>query len=59
LQDTVSKIPSQKRAGGVAQGVAPECKPQYHERERERVLFGLTVLEGPVHNQLAQLLMDQ
>jgi hypothetical protein len=25
------KHPSQKRAGGVAQGVGPEFKPQYHK----------------------------
>jgi hypothetical protein len=28
-QDPISKNPSQKRAGGVAQGVGPEFKPQY------------------------------
>jgi hypothetical protein len=26
------KKPSQKRAGGVAQGVGPEFKPQYHKK---------------------------
>jgi hypothetical protein len=25
-----------KRAGGVAQGVGPEFKPQYHKRKKER-----------------------
>jgi hypothetical protein len=27
------KIPSQKRAGGVAQGVGPEFKLEYHKKE--------------------------
>jgi hypothetical protein len=30
-QETISqKNPPQKRAGGVAQGIGPEFKPQYH-----------------------------
>jgi hypothetical protein len=29
LQDCISKNPSQKRAGGVAQGVGPEFKSQH------------------------------
>jgi hypothetical protein len=28
----------QKRAGGVAQGVDPEFKPQYHTHKKEKVL---------------------
>jgi hypothetical protein len=28
LQDPILKIPSQKRAGGVVQGVGPKFKPQ-------------------------------
>jgi hypothetical protein len=28
-EDPISKIPNTKRAGGVAQGVGPELKPQY------------------------------
>jgi hypothetical protein len=32
-KDPISKIPSQKRAGGVAQGVGPEFKPQYQEKK--------------------------
>jgi hypothetical protein len=31
LRDTISKGPSQKRAGGVAQGVGPEFKPPYRK----------------------------
>jgi hypothetical protein len=31
LRDPISKNPSQKRAGGVAQGEGPEFKPQYHK----------------------------
>jgi hypothetical protein len=30
------KNPSQKRAGGVAQGVGPEFKPQYCQKEKKR-----------------------
>jgi hypothetical protein len=28
------KIPSQKKAGGVAQGVGPEFKPQYQKKKK-------------------------
>jgi hypothetical protein len=30
----LKKTPSQKRAGGVAQGVGPEFKPQYHKKKK-------------------------
>jgi hypothetical protein len=30
LRDPILKNPSQKRVGGVAQGVGPELKPPYH-----------------------------
>jgi hypothetical protein len=30
------KTPSQKRAGGVAQGVDPEFKPQYCQKKKKR-----------------------
>jgi hypothetical protein len=33
FQDPISKNLSQKRAGGVAQGVGPEFKPQYHKKQ--------------------------
>jgi hypothetical protein len=32
----LKKNPSQKRAGGVAQGVGPELRPQYHQKEKEK-----------------------
>jgi hypothetical protein len=33
VQETLShKNPTQKRAGGVAQGVGPEFKPQHHKK---------------------------
>jgi hypothetical protein len=36
-QDPIwKKIPSQERAGGVAQGVGPEFKPQYCERKKKK-----------------------
>jgi hypothetical protein len=30
------KNPSQKRAGGVAQGEGPELKPQYHKKKKKK-----------------------
>jgi hypothetical protein len=33
------KNPSQKRAGGVAQGVGPKFKPQYHQKKKKRSGF--------------------
>jgi hypothetical protein len=30
------KNPSQKRAGGMAQGVGPEFKPQYHKKKKKK-----------------------
>jgi hypothetical protein len=36
VPETLSqKYPTQKRAGGVAQGVGPEFKPQYHKKKKE------------------------
>jgi hypothetical protein len=36
VQETLSpKNPSQKRAGGVAQGVGPEFKHQYHKKKKK------------------------
>jgi hypothetical protein len=32
--DHISKNPSQKRAGGVAQGIGPESKPQYCKEKK-------------------------
>jgi hypothetical protein len=38
-QDPISKIPNTKGAGGVAQGVGPEFKPQYlKKKKKERKL---------------------
>jgi hypothetical protein len=38
VQETPSqKNPSQKGAGGVAQGVGPEFKPQYCKEEKKKV----------------------
>jgi hypothetical protein len=36
LQDSISKKPFAKRAGGVAQGVGPEFKPQYHKKKKKK-----------------------
>jgi hypothetical protein len=34
--DSTSKNPSQKRADGVAQGLVPEFKSQYHKKRKKR-----------------------
>jgi hypothetical protein len=45
VQETLSqKYPSQKRAGGVAQGIGPEFKPQYWGKKKKN-LFGVDVGE--------------
>jgi hypothetical protein len=33
------KTLSQKRAGGVAHGVGPEFKPQYHKKKGKKKIF--------------------
>jgi hypothetical protein len=32
----ILKNPSQKRASGVAQGIGPEFKPQYHQKKKKK-----------------------
>jgi hypothetical protein len=40
VQETLSwKSPSQERAGGVAQCVGPEFKPQYRKKKKENMSF--------------------
>jgi hypothetical protein len=34
MRSYLEKNPSRKRAGGVAQGVGPELKPQYHKKKK-------------------------
>jgi hypothetical protein len=34
----LKKKPSQKRDGGVAQGVGPEFKPQYHKKKKRSTI---------------------
>jgi hypothetical protein len=36
LETLSLKNPSQKRAGGVAQGIGPEFKPQYHKQNNNK-----------------------
>jgi hypothetical protein len=36
----ISKKPLQKRAGGMAQGVGPEFKPQYHKKQNKTKGWG-------------------
>jgi hypothetical protein len=33
------KIPNTKWAGGVAKGVGPEFKPQYHKKQKQKNTF--------------------
>jgi hypothetical protein len=35
-ENSISKNLSQKRAGGMAQGVGPEFKPQYHQKKKKK-----------------------
>jgi hypothetical protein len=35
-KDPVLKNPSQKRVGGMAQGVGSEFKPQYHQKKKKK-----------------------
>jgi hypothetical protein len=44
----ISKNPSYKRAGGVAQGVDPEFKPQYHTHKKIASFSLLIILSVPV-----------
>jgi hypothetical protein len=37
LETLPGKNPSQKRAGGVAQGVGPDLKPQYHKKKKKKM----------------------
>jgi hypothetical protein len=41
MRPCLEKNPSQKRAGGVAQGVGPEFKPQYGEKKKKRTQSSL------------------
>jgi hypothetical protein len=43
LRDPISKNPSQKRAGGVAEGVGPEFKPQYWKKKKKRKKFSFSL----------------
>jgi hypothetical protein len=35
-EDPILKKPSQKRGGGVAQGIGPELKPQYCKKRKKK-----------------------
>jgi hypothetical protein len=39
LETLCQKKLSQKRAGGEAQGVVPEFKPQYHQKKKKNCIF--------------------
>jgi hypothetical protein len=38
------KNSSQKRAGGVAQGVGPEFKPQFHQKKKKAYNYRISFL---------------
>jgi single-stranded DNA-specific DHH superfamily exonuclease len=42
------KYPSQKRAGGVAQGEGPEFKPQYCKKKKKKRKDEVMVESGPL-----------
>jgi hypothetical protein len=47
VRETLSqKHPSQKRAGGVAQGVGPEFKPQYCRKKRKERRENISPVAG-------------
>jgi hypothetical protein len=41
-RDPILKNPSQKRIGGVTQGVGPEFKPQYHPKKKKKVIVEIS-----------------
>jgi hypothetical protein len=43
-QDPTSKNPSQKRAGGVTQGVGPEFKPQHCKKKKKDMLYDIVTI---------------
>jgi hypothetical protein len=52
------KIPDIKKAGGAAQGVVPEFKPQYREQKKKKnylvdpVIFSLTKSSVVIYNYI-------
>jgi hypothetical protein len=38
---SLGKNPSQKRAGGMAEGVGPEFKPQHHQKKKKKLTWCL------------------
>jgi hypothetical protein len=56
LRDPILKIPItiKKRAGGLAKGVGPEFKPQYHKKKKKMVTWLMVII---THSSLA--LRDQ
>jgi hypothetical protein len=46
LQNPILKNPSQKRTGGVVQGVGPEFKPQQCKKKKKKKKQVKTVLEN-------------
>jgi hypothetical protein len=41
------KNPSQEKAGGLAQGVGPEFKPQYHKKKKKKEINQMGLLMSP------------
>jgi hypothetical protein len=44
------KNPSQKRAGGVAQGEGPEFKPQYYQKRKKNGVYKLNAANINYYN---------
>jgi hypothetical protein len=49
----VKKAQNTKRAGGMAQGVGPELKPQYHKKTKRGTTWNLYIALSFLGNVLA------
>jgi hypothetical protein len=46
MRSYLEKNPSQKRAGGMAQGIGPKSKPQYHKKKKKKSYINSTPNPG-------------
>jgi hypothetical protein len=53
-QDPISKTPSQERAGGVAQSIGPEFKPQY-QKKKKKVFKWVPVAHTNYQDKISQV----
>jgi hypothetical protein len=54
----LEKKPSQKRAGGMAQGVGPEFKPKHHKKKKKKKKTGALPLEPQFQSILHWLFLE-